>query len=355
LGQQRLRLGWSVNVRPLLLCSVALVGAACTLGAPSSAADGGKPDGAAPSTDASSAAIDASSAPDAGGPPDAAVQVAGADASGTLVDASILAPLGPTAPANGWALAFQDEFDDAPGMSGPTNGLAASKWNSGWYTSGIKATSQPVQSTEAEWYGPEGIVFPGDGAVHLRLFASTNATYGKSYESGCLTTAGHYAFSASQKRTVVEARIKVAGPNSQSGGYWPAFWLLSHLDASGGTGQWPPEIDIFEFFGNANDPVAHLHTTGTDINLGLDDSDGVTDLSLGYHTYSLDASTNALTFFLDGEQKWTHTDAAHIANLLAYDPLYILVNFQFGGYGGDTTGTVPNDMVVDYVRCWQEK
>jgi beta-glucanase (GH16 family) len=281
----------------------------------------------------------------------------GGAADDTTVESSAKSsvPLGPTAPAgHRWRLLFSDEFDDTSGMSGPNHGLESSKWNSGWFTSGVDATSPPVEPTEAEWYGPEGIVFPGDGSVHLRLTSNANSTYDKSYESGMITTHDLFTFSPSKARTVVEARLKVPGPNSKSGGYWPAFWLLSNEDGPGGTGQWPPEIDIFEFFGNSNTPVAHLHTTGTDISQELADSSGTKDLSLAFHTYTIDISTGQIAFYLDGTRQWTYTDTHYIANLLEFDPMYVLIYFAFGGDGGgDPTGKVPNDMSIDYVRSWQ--
>jgi beta-glucanase (GH16 family) len=161
-----------------------------------------------------------------------------------------------------------------------------------------------------------------------------------------------FTFDPSAATTVVEARIRVPGPNAQAGGYWPAFWLLSNQDAAGGAGTWPPEIDIFEFFSNSNVPEAHLHTTGGDINYGEADSDGATDLSLAFHVYTLELSTHALTFYLDGTQRWTYTNAANIARVLSPAPLYVLLNMQFGGAAGNPTGAVPADMVIDYVRAW---
>jgi hypothetical protein len=41
-------------------------------------------------------------------------------------------PLGPT--DGPWNLVFHDEFDDTTGMSGPTNGVQPSKWNTAWFT-----------------------------------------------------------------------------------------------------------------------------------------------------------------------------------------------------------------------------
>src|SRR6185437_3795435 len=70
----------------------------------------------------------------------------------------------PSGPTGSWNLVWDDEFNDASGMSGPKNGLAANKWNSGWQSGpanpGVgdtKAITAPVQTQESEYYGPAGI------------------------------------------------------------------------------------------------------------------------------------------------------------------------------------------------------
>ena len=39
----------------------------------------------------------------------------------------------PSGPSGNWVLKWNDEFNNASGMSGSGNGLARSKWNVGWY------------------------------------------------------------------------------------------------------------------------------------------------------------------------------------------------------------------------------
>lgn len=271
------------------------------------------------------------------------------------VTASAAAPAPPAGPKGPFCLAFNDEFDDAPGMSGPTRGLAADKWNSGWYKLGIDATSQPVQASEAQWYGPGGIVFNRNGMAVLKLTRNPSAEYGKQYRSGAINTASRFTFSASRHRTVVEARVQVPGPVSRGGGYWPAFWLLSNDNSPGGSGTYPPEIDIFEFFGDSRDPYSHLHTTGGDINKPFRITDGATDLSRAFHIYTIEISAGVIRFFLDGRLKWLERDRAIIARLLNADPMYVLLNMQFGGAAGVPTGAVPASMRIDHVRVWQAR
>jgi beta-glucanase (GH16 family) len=298
------------------------------------------------SGDGGGAAADAAPEASLGAPADASIDAADDGGSAADADDGAAPSPAPRGPTGAFTLIFDDEFSGSS--------LDPTKWNSGWYTKGVDASSPPVQAGELEYYAPSSIVFPGDGAVHLRLATAGSNPYGKSYVSGMIQSSNLFTFDPTSKPVVLEASIRVAGPQASAKGYWPAFWLLSNLDAAGGTGQWPPEIDVFEFFGNANAAIAHLHTTGGDINHAETDSTGV-DLSLALHAYTIEISPQAITFWLDGTQKWSYTDTAHIAGLLGFPPLYVLICFQLGGAGGgplDGQTQIPNDMVIDYVRAW---
>lgn len=299
---------------------------------------------------AADAPVDGGASVDAGDATDAAWLDAGApdaaapdDAAGGKEDA---APLGP---AGSWTRTFTDEFDG--------DSLDATKWNAGWFTSGTSSASPPVNADELQFFSPDAILFPGDGAVHLRLSPSASNDYGKAYQSGMIQSSNRFTFDPTKERTVLESRIRVPGPDVHAAGYWPAFWILSNENSFGQGSTWPPEIDIFEFFGTSTEPMAHLHTTGDDINKGFVDSSGV-DLSKDFHVYTFDVSASALAFYLDGVQKWTYADAEIIARSIAPAPLYVLLNFAYGGGGGgapNASSVVPADMVVDYVRVWTAK
>jgi hypothetical protein len=116
----------------------------------------------------------------------------------------------PTGPSGSWSLIFDDEFSGTA--------LDPTKWNSGWYTSGVNASSAPVSSGELEYYSPGAIVFPGDGAVHLRLSASASNTYGKAYQSGMIQSSNLFTFDPTKNTTALEARLRVPGPQASAAG-----------------------------------------------------------------------------------------------------------------------------------------
>jgi hypothetical protein len=307
---------------------------------------------------------------------------AGAGGSGAIPP-----PLGPTGT---WTLAFHDEFDDTAGMSGPTRGLAASKWNSGWQSGpkspgvgDIQAVTYPVQATETEYYGPAGVVFPGDGAVHLRMMAGVDnggSFGGHTVESGMITTAGLMAINPGSVAvgaglqpytvsgtSVLEVRMRVPGPNAKAGAYWTGLWMTNSGNY-GGTNPsgsaWPggagyhEEIDLIEWYNPGSTGANgrfHLHAASEYGGMSsAPPSLQNVDLSLAYHVYTYRFSTSAVELWVDGMPvTGVNPTAAQVAVQWA-SPQYVMLAFQ--AYAGASIPTSVNgpqtDMMIDYVRVW---
>ena len=116
------------------------------------------------------------------------------------------------------------------------------------------------------------------------------------FGSGTVHTAGF---------TFVDARVEVrAKMPDLTSGQWPAIWFLP---APGGQGA---EIDLFEggFLANATNPnqlmAVNLFTGGNRQQF----LDCRTDLSAGYHTYSMEyRQASSIKFFFDGSNVYTYT------------------------------------------------
>jgi hypothetical protein len=134
-----------------------------------------------------------------------------------------------------------------------------------------------------------------------------------------------------------------AGP-----GFWPAFWLLPI------SGQWPPEIDIFENRGvdpttliwTVHDPSFKTATNASTLVsssgqlAALRTTTGITvptDLSLGLHTFSLDWGPNYIRWYTDG--MLTMSVPTPVG---CHQPMYVIVDFTAGGpnaWGGNIDAT----------------
>jgi beta-glucanase (GH16 family) len=174
---------------------------------------------------------------------------------------------------------------------------------------------------------------------------------GSQYTSARMNTSGQQAFGTG---TWMEARIQA--PQGQ--GIWPAFWSLG-TDIN--TVNWPEcgEIDIMEMQGQnpfTNFGTMHwANTSGQAVSYGGTVSSS-TSYASGYHTYALERTSTAITWFVDGVQYVQGNIASGINNTQSFqNQFFILLNVAVGGnfVGSPNSSTVfPQQMLVDYVRVW---
>lgn len=253
--------------------------------------------------------------------------------------AAFLAVAAAASAQTSWKLLWSDEFN-SPANSTPD----LTKWtydlgnNNGW------------GNREAENYTslPENAHMDGNG--HLVIHVASTAGV---YTSARLKTQG--LFSVQYGR--IEARIKL--PSGQ--GIWPAFWMLG---SDIGTAGWPQcgEIDIMENIGK--EPATNhgsLHGpgySGGNPRTATYVLPGGAKFSSDFHTFAIQWSQQAISFFVDGNSYETVARSAIPAGTQwVFDhPFFLLLNVAVGGtFPGppDPTTMFPQDMLVDYVRVYQ--
>ena len=163
----------------------------------------------------------------------------------------------------------------------------------------------------------------------------------------------------------MEARIKI--PRGQ--GIWPAFWMLgTNIDQVG----WPlcGEIDIMENIGKTSDQGIDHGTIHGPQNPGVDYNyyagvGGTYTLSGGaaladdFHIYAVEWTPNQIKWYLDNHQYFTATPASlpSGATWVFSGPQFFILNVAVGGnWPGNPDGTTvfPQQMIVDYVRVYQQ-
>ena len=230
----------------------------------------------------------------------------------------------PDAPPAGFSqLVFSDDFDSEK--------LDGRKWlaSRDGYRSGAFNPDK-----EGAYFDPENVALSG-GQLHLTLRdAPGTRVWGKTYawSSGAVTTQGRFAFGDG---SYVAARIQL--PTSD--GLWPAFWTAV-------PDRWPPETDIFEFFGTHQQarPRFNYHPpTGQHHGARLYGDTDV-DYRQGWHTYGLLRQGGVLTPFVDGV-------AYPEASVTGGDSLQHYLILNLSAYAGHHPEP-GSSMAVDWVRVW---
>jgi beta-glucanase (GH16 family) len=229
-----------------------------------------------------------------------------------------------TAPG-AWSLAWHDEFNG--------NLLDRSAWEPSRF--GDSTGDGPFEPTrESTWFSTSRVAVR-DGNLVLSLAREEKTINDRTYTySGGVVQAlkSHWVESG----TYLEARIKVP----ECDGCWPAFWLVA-------TDRYPPETDIFEFFGTQSDsrPSFNYHPeegnqTGPD-HYGAPDADYRGE----YHTYGLLWEGTRAIPYLDG-RPYPAVAAGNVSNL----PMMLIMNLSVqAGHSPD----IHSEMLVDWVRAWR--
>jgi beta-glucanase (GH16 family) len=257
-----------------------------------------------------------------------AVDLAG-NAASSSIDLVVLGSPG-TQPADGsspgnWQLTFSDDFDGST--------LDRTKWGTGWGAS----FSKPTHFLDEQ-------LFVSDGS--LRIVAERQSTpSGRPYAGGLIQTRSQFG----QRYGRFEARMKV--PKGRA--LWPAFWMMPS------TGEWPPEIDVMEMVGQSPSLVYQTnHYAGSS---GQDIGDqcihrASADLSLDYHTYSIEWAPGLLVWKVDGVETCRRTQ--HVD----HGAMYMIVDLAVGSHDGlandwvgmpDSTTVFPANLSIDWVRAYR--
>lgn len=172
----------------------------------------------------------------------------------------------------------------------------------------------------------------------LVLKAEDRRQEGKDYTTGVVSTDTQFS------PGYIEGRIKI--PPTKTG-FWPAFWLTPY-------NKWPPEIDIFEFFGD--DPCCHMTYHYEDEE---GDPNEITekvcdqDFSDEFHVYGVNWSGEEITWYIDGEEQFSY-DGEHVTE----DEMSLIFNFGIDALDGFVDEPRPDDLPatleMDWVRIWQQ-
>ena len=162
-------------------------------------------------------------------------------------------------------------------------------------------------------------------------------------------------------------RVDVKAKLPSGNGTWPAIWTLgkninedgAYWDIEGyGTTSWPAcgEIDIMEHgLGAVNHTSSAIHTPSSSGNTVNVSSQVLNDVAANFHVFSVNWSPNQITFLVDQVPYYTYNPAIKNPSTWPFDlEQYLILNIAMGGIAGTIDpGFIESDMVIDYVRIYQ--
>jgi beta-glucanase (GH16 family) len=249
----------------------------------------------------------------------------------------------PLGPAGTWNLIMADEFDDAT--------LDPALWHTAqpWSNTLINGQQQLYDNCPYPWQPWMTTCAPTPHVVEqggtLRLIATddeiSTADWTYPFTSGAVNTIDLAWFTAP---LAVEVRAKPPAGR----GLWTELWLHPDL------GTWPDggEIDILELLGE--DPfvahqTVHWGEDGAHRGSGNAFNDG-TDWTDDFHTYTVEWTASAVTFWIDGIQ--THRVEGHSPQ----GRMHLILDLAVGGswpVPPDDSTPWPSTLEIEYVRVWE--
>jgi beta-glucanase (GH16 family) len=227
-----------------------------------------------------------------------------------------------------WTLIFSDGFN---GRS-----IDRSKWEPTRYGVEHGGDTPFVPSADDAWFSSRNVaVRDGRLAITIRRASKTLSGMVYRFSSGVLQSQQHYLV---KPPVYIEARIKV--PKCE--GCWPAFWIAAPK-------QWPPEMDIAEFFGTGSNgrPSFNYHPPERPAVGPVKYGERRLDYTAAYHVYGMLWDGYKAVPYLDGQ---AYPLGEGFRSDITRLPQALILNLSVQAGRNPAVGS---QMLVDWVHAWR--
>ena len=176
------------------------------------------------------------------------------------------------------------------------------------------------------------------------------------YTTGWINSLHKITFNGTQKGIYLEVKAKFPIGDK----VWPAIWLID--DSENRT--WPPEIDIWEYFGkffntNRKDEMYMRYIYGTwnnkeDHSSVIEDFQTIYNASNQWHIYGFYWTDSTMNWYIDQDLVHTKTNGVEIPSDDWPDkPMCLVINNGLLNVVDEGNTIFPNTLLLDYVRIFE--
>ena len=176
------------------------------------------------------------------------------------------------------------------------------------------------------------------------------------YTTGWINSLHKINFNGTQKGIYLEVKAKFPIGDK----VWPAIWLID--DSENRT--WPPEIDVWEYFGkffntNRRDEMYMRYIYGTwnnkeDHSSVIEDFQTIYNASNQWHIYGFYWTDSTMNWYIDQNLVHTKTNGVEIPSDDWPDkPMCLVINNGLLNVVDEGNTIFPNTLLLDYVRIFE--
>lgn len=176
------------------------------------------------------------------------------------------------------------------------------------------------------------------------------------YTTGWINSLHKINFNGTQKGIYLEVKAKFPIGDK----VWPAIWLID--DSENRT--WPPEIDIWEYFGkffntNRKDEMYMRYIYGTwnnkeDHSSVIEDFQTIYNASNQWHIYGFYWTDSTMNWYIDQDLVHTKTNGVEVPSDDWPDkPMCLVINNGLLNVVDEGNTIFPNTLLLDYVRIFE--
>lgn len=261
---------------------------------------------------------------------------------------------------NGYNLLLRDEFEFfdsthwSKGLKNDINDQIRMMWNQNTGGEHLLNDNYAGYIIDENTFVQNGYLFLKNEKENIQ---GTDPIGNFEYTTGWINSLHKINFNGTQKNIHIE--IKAKFPEGDK--VWPAIWLID--DSENRT--WPPEIDIWEYFGkffntNRSDEMYMRFIYGTwnnkmDHSHVISDFNSIHNSSVDWHTYGFNWTDSTMKWYIDD-------DLVHVKNIdieipsndWPDKPMCLVINNGLLNVVAEGNTNFPNYLILDYIRIFEE-